>query len=189
MGKEITKRARIGSIQQQILTVLLAGTAFGLLQSPVKQWRILTQLPGELRKVKRNSLWVAAKKLYESRMVTAHKQTDGTYALTLTKKGEKSARANAPLTISVKHQNQWDGKWRIVMFDVPIHMNKIRDGFRKRLRMLGFHELQKSVFVHAYPCTDAITELAHFFDVEENVCIITAVEVSNSESLKKLFRL
>ena len=41
----------------------------------------------------------------------------------------------------------WDGRWRIVLFDVPIHRNAQRDRLRRDLREKGFGYLQNSVWI------------------------------------------
>lgn len=43
-----------------------------------------------------------------------------------------------------------DGKWIMVIFDVPEKRRKMRDIFRTELQISGFRELQKSVWVSPY---------------------------------------
>lgn len=47
--------------------------------------------------------------------------------------------------------NKWDGKFRVVIFDIPEEKSKIRDWFRRELYMLNYKKLQKSVFIGKYP--------------------------------------
>ena len=42
---------------------------------------------------------------------------------------------------------EWDGVWRIAMFDVPENRNKVRVDLRRRLKEMHFGWLQKSVWV------------------------------------------
>ncbi len=44
-------------------------------------------------------------------------------------------------------ENKWDGKYRVVIFDIPEKQNKIRDWLRRELYMLNYKKLQKSVFI------------------------------------------
>ena len=61
-----------------------------------------------------------------------------------------------------KFQNQkWDGKWRIVTFDIPEKKRKIRQNLRYKLRELGFAMLQKSIWISPHNFEDDIRE---FFD-------------------------
>ncbi len=42
---------------------------------------------------------------------------------------------------------QWDGIWRVVVFDIPEQNKKIRSVLRETLRVLEFKPLQKSVWI------------------------------------------
>lgn len=59
---------------------------------------------------------------------------------------------SAELTISRK----WDGKWRLVTFDVPEKRRYLRDHLRIHLTRLGFYPLQKSVWLYPHPCEDVV---------------------------------
>lgn len=50
----------------------------------------------------------------------------------------------------------WDGKWRIVMFDVPESRRRIRDQLRRLLQEAGLKRLHDSVWVHPYPCDELV---------------------------------
>ncbi|MEK7125969.1 MAG: hypothetical protein AAB517_00675 [Patescibacteria group bacterium] len=53
----------------------------------------------------------------------------------------------------------WDGKWRVVMFDVPEKRKKIRDTLRMLLRSAGFIHFQDSAWIQPYPCDELVTLL------------------------------
>jgi phenylacetic acid degradation operon negative regulatory protein len=46
---------------------------------------------------------------------------------------------------------EWDGRWWIVVFDVPELQRRLRDRLRRSLRELGFGHLQDSVWVSPDP--------------------------------------
>lgn len=48
---------------------------------------------------------------------------------------------------------KWDGKWRVVVFDIPEKNRRVRQALRMGLRMLEFKPLQKSVWVSKVDCT------------------------------------
>ena len=54
---------------------------------------------------------------------------------------------------------RWDGKWRIVMFDVPEKRKKVRDTLRMLLRSAGFIHFQDSAWIQPYPCDELVTLL------------------------------
>jgi len=48
-------------------------------------------------------------------------------------------------------ERHWDGLWRLVVFDVPEVSRRQRDAFRSWLKIERMGQLQKSVWVSAYP--------------------------------------
>ncbi len=48
-------------------------------------------------------------------------------------------------------ERAWDGRWRLVLFDVPEPQRALRLKLRKTLRKLGFGYLQKSVWISPDP--------------------------------------
>jgi len=54
---------------------------------------------------------------------------------------------------------RWDGKWRLIMFDVPEKRKKVRDTLRLLLRSAGFIHFQDSAWIQPYPCDELVTLL------------------------------
>ena len=54
---------------------------------------------------------------------------------------------------------EWDGKWRMVIFDVPESERSLRAKMRRRLMLEGFGCLQKSVWISPSPFGAMIEEL------------------------------
>jgi CRISPR/Cas system-associated endoribonuclease Cas2 len=50
----------------------------------------------------------------------------------------------------------WDGRWRIIVFDVREKRRRIRSALRQMLSGAGCVRLQDSVWVHPYPCDDFV---------------------------------
>src|SRR3989344_3885087 len=50
----------------------------------------------------------------------------------------------------------WDGKWRVVMFDIPEKRKRIRHQLRKLLERAGLIRLHDSVWVHPYQCDELV---------------------------------
>lgn len=83
----------------------------------------------------------------------------------------------------------WDGKWRVIVFDIPEENKKARDEFRTRLKGAGFYPLQKSVFVHAFPCFDEIEFLRQIYGVDIDVTYIEAQKIEDHDNLKSFFNI
>lgn len=55
-----------------------------------------------------------------------------------------------------ERQKEWDGKWRVVIFDVPEKQRKTRDDLRFELKKLGFGSWQKSVWVTPFNLSEKL---------------------------------
>lgn len=55
-------------------------------------------------------------------------------------------------------QKKWDGKYRLVIFDIPEIKKKSRNWLREELYLLQYIQLQKSVFIGKYPLSQNIVD-------------------------------
>ena len=180
---------RVGTVQRKVLLLLLGGLALGLSGSPARYFRILKMMGREWRDINRQALWRAIRALYQSRLIKTVYNTDGTITLILSEDGKKRALTCKIDTMTIGRPEKWDGKWRVVIFDVPERRRKVRDALRYHLRQLGFFELQKSVFVHPYPCTDEIDFLVEGYHIRSHVRQIVADKIDNEPHLRQKFDL
>ncbi len=183
------KTKRLGTIQRKILLLLLAGLALGLTQSLKKHWWILKQIPKEWKKIDRQALERAINSLYTSHLVLEKHHKDGTTTLVLNENGKQRALRFNIDKMEIKKPAQWDKKWRIVMFDVPEKLKRLRDSLRLHFKEIGLIELQKSVFVYPYPCSKEIEFILEFYNARKYVRFVLAEKVDNGLHLMKKFNL
>lgn len=67
---------------------------------------------------------------------------------------------------------EWDGIWRLVIFDIPEAHKGVRNVLRRRLKIWGFSAWQKSVWASKKPLTGQIRKLVKDLGVEEWVLVI-----------------
>jgi DNA-binding transcriptional regulator PaaX len=117
-------------------------------------------------------------------------QRRGQIYISLTEEGKKRAGRFQIDALKIKRSKKWDGKWRIVIFDIS-QLKKIhREAFRGKLKQLGFYPLQKSVWVHAFDCQAEVELLREFFGLtEKEIRLIIAEKIENDQELKKFFKL
>jgi len=84
---------------------------------------------------------------------------------------------------------KWDGRWRILIFDIPENQRRKRDILRTKLTDLGFHQLQKSVWITPYPLPDAFTEFLSEIKAHLFLYSITAEKINRENELKQYFNL
>lgn len=114
---------------------------------------------------------------------------NGKTVVKITQKGETRLRAFSIDLIKIKKPKEWDGKWRLAMFDIPMRFTKGREALRYHLKELNFFQFQKSAWIYPYPCEDEIIFIADFFGVGKYVEILTVENVLRDEKLKKYFHL
>lgn len=82
-----------------------------------------------------------------------------------------SAGANVKQRLYQARCEEWDGRWRVVIFDIPERERKIRDDFRFELKKLGLGPWQKSVWVTPF---DISAELGSYLQKQN---LATAVQI------------
>lgn len=71
--------------------------------------------------------------------------------LRITKAGQERITGIVPLQALRERERKWDGRWRLVIFDIPEKKRGERDVLRVTLHRLRFAQLQKSIWVSAHP--------------------------------------
>lgn len=114
----------------------------------------------------------------------------GEIEVRLTESGKERARVIRFEEMEIKRQKKWDGKWRLVMFDVPESRKRARRALSDKLRELNFYQLQKSVWVHAYPCAVEIEVIKETFGIPDRDIILAQISnFDNQHILYKHFKL
>lgn len=125
-------------------------------------------------------------KLLERRYLIGARRRGGKEEWCLTPEGEKLVRRLKLRFISAR-QKHWDGKWRLVIFDVPERIRDRRNFLRRELDYLGFHQLQKSAWVTPYPLPLEFFEITKELEVDNHFRVITADSIEHDRDLRNLF--
>lgn len=75
-------------------------------------------------------------------------------------------------------QKSWDGKWRLVNFDIEEKERKIRDRIRSQLRNWGFRLFQRSAWVSPLPLNEHIRYLKEQIGANSKIAIIIGEFIS-----------
>lgn len=84
-------------------------------------------------------------------------------------------------------KKKWDGKWRIVMFDIPEKRKKARDAVSFKIKDIGMYPIQKSVFVFPHPCKDEIDFVGEVTGVRKNIIYVEASHIDGNEKARRHF--
>ena len=109
---------------------------------------------------------------------------NGRKTFSLTNKGKlryESLKENRP--------KRWDGKWRLVSFDVYEKSRNKRNLLRKELQSYGFQMIHQSTWVYPYPCDEYITLLKSDLSFGKNVQYMLVEYLDMHVELKRMFSL
>ena len=112
---------------------------------------VLKTLSREWKKLNHKELRDGITYLYRLGDVEKDENKNGLITLFATKKGKLKALDFKLENIKNKKE-KWDGRWRMVAFDIPEKYRKGRDSLRWKLKKIGFCEMQKSVLITPYDC-------------------------------------
>ncbi len=113
----------------------------------------------------------------------------GEQIVELTNNGKRRIIKYSLENLSIEKPHSWDGRWRLVLYDVPHQRRQLRDVFRQTLKNLGFYQLQESVWLYPYSCEPQITFLREYYDVGNDVLYLVATRIENDASYCTYFGL
>lgn len=120
----------------------------------------------------------ALAKLKKQALIEKHTKDNETY-YRITAKGEKEFdQTLKPL----KAIGSWDGRWRLVLFDIPETKRDVRDRLRRALSKLGLGILQASVWITPNDIKTEIDQISQRLNLVE---AIKYFEVSRNKALDK----
>lgn len=111
----------------------------------------------------------------------------GRQIVKITNQGKQKIIKMALDELVVEKPKVWDGKWRLVSFDLPEKLAKERKRLVEYLRVWGFYPLHKSVYLHAYPCFEQVEFLREYMNVGEYVRNFVVSKIENDKLFKDFF--
>ena len=174
--------------KQKILLLLLGGLTFGYSYIPGRQWRVIKETVKAWKRINEKELQKQINILYRSKLIDKKYNSDGSCSIVLTEKGKIKTLRYKFSEMKIKN-DIWDGKWRMVIFDIPEKIRRGRNALRWKIKELGFHELQKSVFIFPYECKDEIEFIVEYFGLKKYVRYGILNFIDNDIHLRKIFDL
>ncbi len=174
--------------KEKILLLLFGGLNFAYAYTPSRKWRILKKISRDWKRLDEKQLRKEINYLYRIKILDKESNSDGSVSIHITEKGVLRA-LNYQLADIKNKKGAWDGKWRMVAFDIPEPFKRGRDALRNTLKNIGFCELQKSVFICPYDCIKEMRLLIEFFRLDKHVRLGILEFIDNEEYFKKVFKL
>lgn len=131
----------------------------------------------------------SAKLLRElKRQGLAHISQDGQrFSFTLTPAGIHRLQEHLIDELAIPAPAKWDGKWRVITFDVPVRFSKQRTYFTQKLQALDCFMLQRSFWIHPYPCFEQVEKLAGHLNIMR-YCALFEVSKFDDQTAERLRR-
>ncbi len=161
--------------------IVVAGAAMG------NAVQIFTMF--DKNKYKKRQINTTLTNLRRRKLVEYISDKNGVTTVRITHRGESTLKRFAIDVLRVPGQKKWDGKWRMVMFDLPVRFSKARNTLRFKLKQLGFVQFQKSVWLYPYPCEDEILFVADHYKVGKYIEFLEVSSLSNDLGFRKKFNL
>ncbi|MBI4990887.1 hypothetical protein HZB96_02220 [Candidatus Gottesmanbacteria bacterium] len=105
----------------------------------------------------------------------------------ITQRGRRRILKYALDEITVEKPKFWDGKWRLVSYDIPAKQRNLRKIFREYIHAWGFYPLHESVYLHAYPCEKQVEFLREYLGLGEYVRIFYVIKIENDALFRDFF--
>ncbi|MBI4812745.1 hypothetical protein HY798_04935 [Candidatus Falkowbacteria bacterium] len=144
------------------------------------------------RRFSKRQLIKAREKLKEAKLIKFIKKENGKIKAELTNKGKKRIGEFPIDALTIVKPKKWDGKWRVLLFDVPskpLYYNEARRALREKIKELGFMQLQKSAWIYPYECEDEILFIAETYNIQKYIEMLRVESLLGENKLKREFNL
>lgn len=121
--------------------------------------------------LKKSDLSKALKRLREKGLVDFI--GDEELMIRLTDQGKEKA----VLAKLLMGEEKWDGKWRVVLFDIPEKRRGVRDVLRTKLKSWGFIPWQQSIWVTKKNCTKPLRDFINSVGIKDWVKVLESDNV------------
>ena len=91
-------------------------------------------------------------------------------------------------SIAIHTPIAWDGKWRLVFFDIPETARENRRLLTSKLRHLGYQPLQLSIWIHPFASKDVIAHICNEFEIAKYVTYVETTHIDHQDKLKARFK-
>lgn len=160
-----------GSMSYVLLTLLEGAVDGAVLLNDFVNHMDNYSILGRDYPLKKSTLSKAIVRLKENGLIAQEKIEEGEMVLKLTDEGRMS------LLLIKEDEKTWDGRFRVVIFDIPEQKRLVRDLFRRNLKKWGFKNLQKSVWISKKHITEKLIGYIKYLKIEKWVLVIESDKI------------
>jgi CRISPR-associated endonuclease Cas2 len=190
LEKEIKIKDKRKNIQKIILNTIFATGLLGVALIAPNVLSVIKKMEVNSKRKKnlKYSINASFTRLREKGLVEII-EVNGKKVAKITPKGESKLNFLEKHNFKLKIPKKWDGRWRVVIFDIKESRSKIRFLLRKTLSQIGFVRLQNSVWIYPYDCEDLISLLKADFKMGKDILYMIVEKLENDWHLRKTFNL
>lgn len=130
----------------------------------------------------------ALRRLAVQGLVTFEERGGKRYARA-TEAGKRMLELESLREKSTHKPRRWDGRWRVVLFDIPERRRRVRNLLRKFMQEFGFVRLQDSAWIYPYDCEDIIALAKANFRIGADALYMIVEQLERDEHLREHFEL
>jgi len=182
--KQSSKRKKKQDIQKTLLAVVSTTAILATAMVAPNVLQVFEQL-GIVGSRKKESISRARIKLLRDGLLSKDKNG----YLILTKAGRVELARKQLAQYKIEKPRKWDGRWRMIIFDIPERRRKTRDQIRHTLSNIGFFRLQDSIWVYPYNCEDLIALLKSDMQIGKDLLYVIADSLEGDNILMNHFDL
>jgi len=178
-NKKVIRKTKL---QEAIFTAIASGGRMGSTEliPIVLNYFFELDIPSSSRR--KEIIMSAANRLKKRGLL---KFQDGHHSLT--EPGEKLLKHWRMANYKIPRPKRWDGKWRVIIFDIPEKNRMVRTEVRQILSEAGFQRLQDSVWVFPYDCEDFIGLMKMDLEIGKNLLYMIVDQIENDRHLRMDF--
>lgn len=186
----VQKHKRVPITNLLLRSFAVAGVISVALVAP-KMIRLLKELdrPAKNRAMLYQRIRQGVRRLEKEGLVTVSGER-GERRIRITEKGRGMMDEIEFREHTIPEQAFWDGRWRVLIFDISERRRRVRAQLRRLLQGAGFVRIQDSVWVYPYPCDEFISLVrTHLKSGVGEILSFVAEALESDKWLREYFRL
>lgn len=183
------KIRRLRAFQQGLLAAAAIGGVVLIAATIPNAAQLLRYMPGYKKGARFNyQAKTALGRLAAKGLITFEERGGKRYAR-MTEAGEQMLELESLREKSMQKPKRWDGRWRVVLFDIPERRRGIRNRLRLFMQEYGFVRLQDSAWIYPYDCEDLIALAKANFRIGIDALYMIVEQLEHDKYLREHFSL
>lgn len=189
LEKTSARRARRGQLERTALTALATVGMAGIAIAAPNALQLLRKFdPTWIDRSPTRRLRSVANQLYRKGYIE-WVSDERKKRMRITEKGKRHLDSAVLSGKRLPRPKRWDGKWRLVVFDIKESRRPTRNKVRSIVRNFGFELLQQSIWVYPYDCEEVIALLKNELKLGRELLYIIADAIEHDKPLRQRFGL